>query len=59
MTGYIELQDENGTYRISRDNPPITLDEVIEEMVIPLLLAAGYSRQCIDAYYIADPEAQP
>ena len=53
--GYIEFSDENGTYRISRENPPITLDDVIEDMVIPVLLAAGYSRQSINDYYIPDP----
>lgn len=58
MSGYIELQDENGTYRITLENPPATVDEVIEEMVIPALLAAGYSRQSIDSYFIANPEAQ-
>ena len=55
MPGYIEFSDENGTYRIIRENPPITLDDVIEDMVIPILLAAGYSRQSINDYYIPDP----
>ena len=55
MPGYIEFSDENGTYRISRENPPIILDDVIEDMVIPVLLAAGYSRQSINDYYIPDP----
>ena len=55
MPGYIEFSDENGTYRIIRENPPITLDDVIEDMVIPILLAAGYSHQSINDYYIPDP----
>ena len=54
MTGYMEFSDENGTYRITRENPPITVGDVIEYMVIPVLLAAGYSRQSINDYYIED-----
>ena len=54
-SGYIELSDENGIYRISRENPSVGLNYVIEDMVIPLLLAAGYSRESINDYYIPDP----
>jgi hypothetical protein len=50
MIGYIELKDENGTYRITREIPP-ALDDLIEDLVIPVLLAAGYSRSAIDNYY--------
>ena len=55
MEGYIEFKDENGTYRVTRDNPPITLSEVIEEMVIPMLLAAGYHPDSINRYYMEAP----
>ena len=51
---YIELCDKNGTYRIERDKSIVVIDDVMEEMVIPLLLAAGYSRQCIDRYFGVD-----
>lgn len=51
---YVELCDENGTYRIERDKSIVVLDDVMEEMIIPLLLAAGYSRQCIDEYFGTD-----
>ena len=54
--GYIELCDENGKYRITREDPPVTLGDFIELMVIPLLLAAGYNRKSIDEYYIQEPE---
>lgn len=53
--GYIEFQDEHGTYRIAPSNQPVVLDEVIEQMVVPVLLAAGYSRENIYNYYMEDP----
>lgn len=52
MHYYIEYRDEHGTYRITKDNPPNALHDAIDDFVIPVLLAAGYSRQAIDDYYI-------
>jgi hypothetical protein len=56
MPGYIEFKDDNGTYRITRENPPVQLHEVMEEMVFPLLLAAGYSKTTINEYFVEDTD---
>jgi hypothetical protein len=41
--------DYNGSYTIERECGE-TIDSVMEELIIPVLLAAGYSRATVEAY---------
>lgn len=45
----ITFTDYNGTYRIERPCGE-QIGSVIEELVVPVLLAAGYSRENIEEY---------
>jgi len=51
MSGYIELRNDNGAYKISLEDFPHTLGELMDDMVIPVLLAAGYQPKSIDDYF--------
>ena len=48
MKGYIELNNENGTYRITPEHMPVVLCDVVDDVIIPLLLAAGWNQKSID-----------
>lgn len=50
----ITLKDENGTYLVESAQDFITIDDVFEQLVEPLLLAAGYSQELIDSYFRSD-----
>lgn len=58
MSGYIELKDDNGTYRITREEMPVALGAVIEGLVIPLLIASGYSSELVNEYLNPDQETR-
>ena len=45
----ISLTNEEGTYIVIRERTEMMADEIVEILVIPLLLAVGYSREGIDA----------
>ena len=45
----ITMKNENGTYSVGRERVEMTADDIVEQLVIPLLLAAGYSQKSIDA----------
>lgn len=47
---YIELRDENGTYRVTRDVADVSLDNIFEDLIVPVLLAAGYRLESIEKY---------
>lgn len=49
---YIEYQDEHGTYSITRESGGADLSHVIEDFIIPVLLAAGYNQKTIDEYFV-------
>lgn len=49
---YIEYKDAHGTYRIERPEGPLELPMVLEDMVIPILLAAGFGQDLIDEYFV-------
>lgn len=49
MTGTkIVLTNEYGEYSVSSVNPDLNLDGIVEFLIIPMLLAAGYSQETID-----------
>ena len=46
----ITLENENGTYSIEVKRERMNLVDAFEDLVVPLLLACGYSQQIIDEY---------
>ena len=44
----LTLENENGVYTISLRSTTLPLDVVVDELVEPLLLAAGYSQGAIN-----------
>ena len=44
----ITLENPHGVYTVALKSDPCNIHTFIEELVIPLLLAAGYSRSSID-----------
>jgi hypothetical protein len=46
----ITLKNEHGEYTITINKGGISIGSVIEDLVIPLLLAAGYAKETIDRY---------
>ena len=52
----ISLTDKNGTYTIDLFYPCENLSDVFDYLVVPVLLAAGFSRKSIDAYMDNEPE---
>ena len=52
----ISLTDENGTYTVDSFDPCETLDDMFSRLIIPVLLACGYSRASIDKYMDNEPE---
>lgn len=50
----ITLKDENGTYLVESTQDFITIDDMFEQLIEPVLLAAGYSQELIDGYFRGD-----
>jgi len=46
----IELTDENGTYNVTLTDCGDSISEYFENMIIPVLLASGFSQSVIDSY---------
>ena len=46
----LTLTNENGEYIISLKQEEMRLDDIFENMVIPLLKAAGYSEESINGW---------
>lgn len=46
----IQFTDDFGTYTVERLTLGCTLPEIMEELVIPVLLAAGFQPDTIDGY---------
>jgi hypothetical protein len=46
----IELQNEHGAYTIELKEEVIVLDDYIQLLIIPLLLAAGFQQRTIEEY---------
>ena len=55
---YISLTDTNGSYSISLDRDFETLDETIELLIKPILLAAGFCEAQLDEYFVKEDEFQ-
>lgn len=54
----IVLQDENGTYTIEhsdRETDDVTIWGVVEDLIIPVLRAAGYQESTIQSLW-SEPE---
>ena len=47
-TTSLTFQDEYGTYSITVNDRDLTLVEVMDKLVIPVLTSAGYSREAFD-----------
>ena len=52
----ISLTDENGTYTIEVPDCGESLSAYFDSLVVPVLLAAGFSRESINAYMDNEPE---
>ena len=50
----ITLTDQNGTYSISTNESYDTLDEYIEMLIKPVLLAATFSPALLDKFFVKD-----
>ena len=48
MKTIITLTNENGSYAVSVTRGEMTANDVITDLLIPVLLAAQYSRECIE-----------
>ena len=46
----ITLENENGTYSIEVRQEQMNLVDTFEDLVVPVLLACGYSQEIIDEY---------
>ena len=46
----ITYENEYGTYSIEIPDGNLTISQMMEDLVIPVLLAAGYSKEVIDDY---------
>lgn len=50
----LRLSNENGEYSIRLRIIEMNIQDVFENLVVPVLLAAGYSNDAINAYLNAD-----
>lgn len=48
------LKNRYGSYRISIPKEDLTIGALIEELIIPVLTAAGYGQKLIDEYIPPD-----
>ena len=48
MKTVITFTNENGSYAVSVPRGEMTANDVITDLLIPVLLAAQYSRECIE-----------
>ena len=46
----ITLEDEYGTYSVETTQDPVTIDQIFEGLIIPVLLAAGFGEGTINDY---------
>lgn len=47
----ISLTNEYGTYTIELEQEYVQLNDYIENLIIPVLLAAGFVQESIDEYF--------
>jgi hypothetical protein len=47
----ISLTNEYGTYTIELEQEYVQLNDYIENLIIPVLLAAGFVQESIDGYF--------
>lgn len=48
----ITLENENGQYRIKIPKTALNISDMFEDLIEPLLVAAGFSQDTIDDYLI-------
>lgn len=48
MKTIIVLTNENGSYAVSVPRTELTANDLITDLLIPVMLAAQYSRECIE-----------
>ena len=53
---YISLTDTNGTYSITLNEDFVTLEEIIALLVKPILLAASFSEEQLDKYFVKEED---
>lgn len=53
-TTTLTLRNEYGEYTVQVNQRELTIAEIIDDLVIPVLLAAGYSREVIDSCLAED-----
>ena len=46
----ITLTDAYGTYMVRQEQTDLSMDKLIDHLLIPLLLACGYQRETIDEH---------
>jgi hypothetical protein len=46
----ITLTDAYGTYMVRQEQTDLSLDKLVDHILIPLLLACGYQRETIDEH---------
>jgi hypothetical protein len=54
----ITLTDTNGTFSVTLNEDFYTLDEIISLLVKPVLLAASFSEEQLDKYFVKEEEFQ-
>ena len=47
----ITLTDAYGTYMVRQEQTDLSMDKLIDHLLIPLLLACGYQRETIDEHF--------
>ena len=47
----ITLTDAYGTYMVRQEQTDLTMDKLVDHLLIPLLLACGYQRETIDEHF--------
>jgi hypothetical protein len=50
MSDLIRYENDNGSYEVTCNASCDVFDDFIENLVIPVALAAGYSRETIERY---------
>jgi len=54
MCDYIEYGNSYGVFRVELKEPPVTMGDVVENLVVPVLLASGYHPKTISDYLVTE-----
>jgi hypothetical protein len=55
----ITLTDAYGTYMVRQEQTDLTMDKLVDHLLIPLLLACGYQRETIDEHFGFNDSDEP